>query len=345
MKAGPTFDERGTEQARATTMQFPERPGWLQDVNSMLVSATVHLTLLIVLGLLTVASSGSMHGDKLIMSLGGGDEGGSSDAPIADGSAISAAGVTDVATESLAASVGPTSEVDISTPLTTEFAAPDVLSVSPTELAGGAGTALEPSLGGSGESLGGSAGSGKGRGGGKGDGSATKASTEFFGIGGYGQTFVYVVDCSDSMNDRGKFERARYELLKSIEQLSSEQRYYVIFYNSGAFPMDAEKPQLASKENIAKTMEWINLVEPTGGTNPLPALMMALDFQPDAIYFLSDGQFDPGTIQVLRNRNHQNLRLHIKQVPIHTIAFLDRFAEGLMRMIARNSGGEYKFVN
>ena len=49
------------------------------------------------------------------------------------------------------------------------------------------------------------------------------------------------------MNDRGKFERARYELLKSIEQLGSEQRYFVIFYNERAYPMDADKPLQASQ--------------------------------------------------------------------------------------------------
>jgi len=182
-------------------------------------------------------------------------------------------------------------------------------------------------------------------GGGKqGDGTSGKAATEFFGIGGYGQTFVYVVDCSDSMNDNGKFERARYELLHSIEQLNGDQRYFVIFYNAHAFPMDADKPLLATQDNLAKTTAWINQVEPIGGTNPLPALLYALSLRPDAIYFLSDGQFDPGVIREVRIRDRQNLRLHTRLVPIHTIAFYDRVAEGMMRMIARNSGGEYRFV-
>ncbi len=186
---------------------------------------------------------------------------------------------------------------------------------------------------------------GKSLGGGKqGEGTAGQSATEFFGIGGYGQTFVYVVDASDSMNDRGKFEKARYELLHSIEQLNGDQRYFVVFYNEGAYPMDANEPLLATQNNLAKTTQWINEVEPTGGTNPLPALLFALSLRPDAIYFLSDGQFDPATVQELRFRNRQNLRLHIRQIPVHSIAFFDRIAEGLMRAIARNSGGEYRFV-
>ena len=71
---------------------------------------------------------------------------------------------------------------------------------------------------------------------GDGGGVAGEAAAEFFGIGGYGQSFVYVVDCSDSMNEGGKFERAIYELLQSIEQLSGDQRYFVIFYNDDAYP-------------------------------------------------------------------------------------------------------------
>jgi len=49
-------------------------------------------------------------------------------------------------------------------------------------------------------------------------------------------------------------------------------------------------------------------------------------------------------IMEMKVRNRQNLRLHIRTIPIHTVAFFDRMAEGLMRMIARNSGGEYRYV-
>ena len=74
---------------------------------------------------------------------------------------------------------------------------------------------------------------------------------------------MYVVDASDSMNDRGKFERARTSCCKSIEQLDSEQRYFVIFYNDEAYPMDADEPLQATHENISKTTKWINRSQPT----------------------------------------------------------------------------------
>lgn len=343
--------ERGTKTAKATAMQFPERHGWLQDANSMLVSATCHLTILIILGMITVATTGTGQGDSIIMSLGGsgGDSGAPGDGPLADGAAIvdsSASGTTPDAND-LAAALGPANNFENAVPLTTDFAPPDFMPLEVPTAGGAGGVSLDGALEGVGGTAnqvkGGVGGKGLGGGGGK-DGVSTRASTDFFGIGGYGKSFVYVVDASDSMNDRGKFERARYELLKSIEQLGSEQKYYVIFYNERAYPMDADAPIKGSQENVTKTTGWVNQVQPTGGTNPLPALLLALSLKPDAIYFLSDGQFDPGTIQVLRTENRQNFRKDIRMIPIHTIAFYDRIAEGMMKMIARNSGGEYRYV-
>jgi len=307
------------KQATAANVQVHERPSWLQDANSMLVSAFCHLAVFIALGLLTVASSDGWRGVKLLVNLGDGGP----EAPIVDGSSLEDSVHLEVSDDPTTA-LGPTSDLEISAPVTTALAELSALAENAAPLSGLNGQSL---------------------GGGKqGEGTSGQAATEFFGIGGYGQTFVYVVDASDSMNDRGKFEKARYELLHSIEQLNGDQRYFVVFYNRDAYPMDADEPLLATQDNLAKTTQWINAVEPTGGTNPLPALLFALTLRPDAIYFLSDGQFDPATIQALRFRNRQNPRLHIRQIPVHTIAFFDRIAEGLMRAIARNSGGEYRFV-
>jgi hypothetical protein len=108
--------------------------------------------------------------------------------------------------------------------------------------------------------------------------------------------------------------------------------------------MEGNEPVLATEKQVAHTARWINYAEADGGTNPLPALLMALSLRPDAIYFLSDGQFDPMTITQLRFRNRNSRRFNLRQIPIHTIAFFDRMTEPLMRTIARDSGGEYRFV-
>ncbi len=69
------------KQATAANVQVRDRPGWLQDANSMLVSAFCHLAAFIALGLLTVASSDGWRGVKLLVNLGDGGP----EAPIVDG--------------------------------------------------------------------------------------------------------------------------------------------------------------------------------------------------------------------------------------------------------------------
>ena len=282
----------------------------------MLVSAFCHLTAFIALGLLTIASQDDWGGVKLSVHVGEGDS------PTLDDSLLEDSMELQVFADP-AAAIGSDQLLDDLAVPTTDFAELEALaeSASPASFDGLA-------LGGKGEA----------------DGSTGQAATEFFGIGGYGQTFVYVVDASDSMNERGKFDRARYELLQSIEQLASDQRYFIVFYNDGAYPMDADEPVLATEDELARTVRWVEYTEANGGTNPLPALLFALSLRPDAIYFLSDGQFDPYTIQAIRASNRANKRFSRREIPIHSISFIDRMTIGLMKSIARNSGGEHRFV-
>lgn len=165
----------------------------------------------------------------------------------------------------------------------------------------------------------------------------------FFGISGQGKTFVYVLDCSDSMNNEDRFRRAVEELIYSIERLAPEQRFYVVLYNDVAIPMDADDPVPALPREFEQLRHWLARAEPTGGTNPMPALDYALSMEPDAIYFLSDGEFEPIIIAAVREKNRKS-RLHPRQIPIHTIAFASQAGENQMKILARTSGGKYRFV-
>jgi hypothetical protein len=284
----------------------------------MLISALCNLSVMVVMGLMTAAASKEWGGVKLMV-----DSGGPGDMASFDNSPLEESVKLDASTDS-AAALGPIGMFDDASVPASDLAPLKGLSEKSGKLAGFEGLAL-----------GGSS---------AGDGAAGLAATEFFGIGGYGQTFVYVVDASDSMNENGKFDQARYELLHSIEQLASDQRYFVIFFNDAAFPMDAPEPVMATEDERAKTAEWVHAMPAQNGTNPLPALLYALSLRPDAIFFLSDGQFDPRTIAILRVRNRPTKRVGHRQIPIHTIAFVDHSTVGLMRSIARDSNGDHRFV-
>ena len=258
-----------------------DRPSVWKDVNSFLFSAVCHLMVLILLGILTVAANRHFSGINLLAQVSPG-----LDCPTGEQLEPQSAVQFEVTPEESSAA-GPVQMMEFS-------------AVASSELAN-----LDPVM-----NLANFASGLDGRGvGNVGDGSAAAGyATEFFGIGGAGQSFVYVVDCSNSMREEGKFYRAKYELIRSIEHLSPEQSYFVIFYNDGTYPMDADAPVPVTPEEVDRMRRWVSYIEPGGGTNPLPALLMALRLKPDAIFFLSDGLFDPGTIQAVRHCQPRALR-------------------------------------
>ena len=295
------------------------RSDWLRDCNSFLLSAICHLVALVLLALLTMSADKGLSDLLLLAQMSDG-----LDAPLGGGEALDdSLGEFQVEPVDAAAAAGPVTIFETSSALVASTAAFE----SPLNALATGG--LE------GQSIGDGSGSSLAGGGGDGSGGA-----EFFGIGGKGGSFVYVVDMSGSMNESGKHERARYELMRSIEHLTEDQRYYIIFYNDGWYPMAADKPVEATAKQVDRTRRWVNRVWPGGGTYPLQALLHALSLEPDAVYFLSDGRFDPAVIEALRIQNPPSSG----QIPIHTIAFVNQETIGIMRMIAHNSGGKFRFV-
>src|SRR5579872_5861189 len=160
-------------------------------------------------------------------------------------------------------------------------------------------------------------GSGGGVGGGRGSGIGLGAG--FFGSKGAGKTFVYVVDMSGSMYGH-RFDRAKAELVRSINKLTAEQKFYVYFFNDKTFALFDPKPAkgllAASPDNKQRASKWIRMRTPASTTNPNFALQQALEMKPDVIFLLTDGELDePEAVrQMICNYNKSN-------VVIHTIAF------------------------
>jgi hypothetical protein len=156
----------------------------------------------------------------------------------------------------------------------------------------------------------------------------------FFGLKAEGQLFIYVVDCSGSMGDAGRLDRAKGELRRSVAALQFPQRFKVIFYNDQALPMPGALPKPAdvgSKDQLAR---WLNLVEADGETDPRSALSLAVAMRPDAVFLLSDGAFPDGTVEAVE-------RLNPHKVPIHCIDLGGGAAGDGLRRIAGQSGGRY----
>ncbi len=171
---------------------------------------------------------------------------------------------------------------------------------------------------------------------GKNAGAASDGSS-FFGLPTGGNKVVFVVDVSGSMHGR-RIRRAQTELRHTLESLKPSQQFYIVFFSDGATAMPAAGLLAATRDNVAAAWQWVKQAQCGGGTNPLPAVLMALELRPDAIYLLTDGKFPP---QVLWAATEAPPGM---RTPIYTIGFATKKAEKLLQAIASETGGDYRFV-
>jgi len=180
--------------------------------------------------------------------------------------------------------------------------------------------------------------------------------TSFFGTVARGNSFVYILDVSPSMNARRgqRLERAVLELLQSLDQLSEKQRFYVIVFGWGTRRMfDSEQlypsPIPAALENKRRLRNWLAQVQTISGTDPRKALEIGLALNPSAIFFLSDGEFNKPDRNKFFSDDTAEVEDVVKReeptaVPIHTVAFEDRVCEARMNGIATMTNGQHRFV-
>ncbi len=184
----------------------------------------------------------------------------------------------------------------------------------------------------------------------------TLSKVQFAGLDGGGNHFVYLVDSSNSMK---KFNDARSELLRSIDSLKPEQRFYVVFYDESPKYMRVANPSqdepasvYATPENKQRFRRWAMAVQQARGQSPPEVLKFAFKLRPDVIFLLSDGEFTAQTETVIRENNFQE-NLFGESGPIsiiHTIRYPGvsttegRQAETQMQRIAAENGGQYRNV-
>ncbi len=166
-------------------------------------------------------------------------------------------------------------------------------------------------------------------------------SAEFFGIRTPGRRFVYVIDRSGSMaSGDQRFLKANKELLTSVLRLRSRQQFFVCYFNTASTPMPGGALAKADRNGKQKLANWMHSVFPLGGTDPSSSLQIAVRMKPDAVFLLTDGQFGPPALQLLRQINPPGKG----QVSVNTIAFVTRAGEQLLKQIAQENRGDYRFV-
>ena len=321
--AGETTENQDSE-AAAPLFSLRSSPSWL-------VSLSVHLVLLILLALFTVVSQ-----PKLVATIF--TSGFETDVPLETVQELTLDPIEDVETVS--------QDVGSGEALTTE-----VMEIGGGEAAAVAIGASDLQLDSVSEVGGLFTGDGPAM---KDSGMTALKGAEFFGVKASGKKFVFVVDSSNSMKN-GKFDAAKEELEYAIRRLSSEQLFYVVFFDQDAekmlLPPDDEPPTNvvpATGKTINMFVKWMGTVKNEAKTNPYEAVKFALELKPDAIYILSDGKFTHGgrTVRFLKEENVLDDPINGRRprAIIHTIAFWQRDGEEAMKDIAETHKGTYRFV-
>jgi len=169
---------------------------------------------------------------------------------------------------------------------------------------------------------------------------------QFFGISARGSSFVFVIDCSGSMGGP-RWNAARNELIRSMRNLKPDQQFCILLYSSFAtsFEGNVNKAQYvaATPENLDLMTRWLNIQVPAGGTLPLPAVKVALELQPDAIFLLSDGELQDDTRGFLFKINVQS-KAEEEIVPIHTVSAGMSMGAQLLEVISTENRGIFQQV-
>ncbi len=231
--------------------------------------------------------------------------------------------------------VGEGPPMDVGAMLSDLVGAPNASSPSAEGL-GGVGNAIGP-------------GSGTGQRGGKRGGKLTEVN--FYDLTGVGNSFVYVIDRSDSMNewDRTPFRAAKREVSKSLNGLTADHRFQVIFYNNEPFtyqPKSAHTRGLVRAQDAERkqALEYVENARAFGGTEHIQALQLGISMGPDVIFFLTDAE-EP---RISLNDLNRLVEKCAGSTTIHSIEFGNgpNPAPGRwIQALAEMTGGKYRYID
>jgi Mg-chelatase subunit ChlD len=179
-------------------------------------------------------------------------------------------------------------------------------------------------------------------------GSAGKAT--LLGIEGKGSKFVYVFDRSGSMGvpQNKPLNRAKAELLRSIDALTDLQQFYIIYYNQDQkmFQIDPTGRRIiwANETNKKAAHQWVDNIAAGGATRHADALKLALRLHPDVIFMLTDGD-PPDDITADELKQLDRLDGGATVINVIQISPPDAEHDNLLVQLAKHSGGEHVYVD
>jgi hypothetical protein len=173
-----------------------------------------------------------------------------------------------------------------------------------------------------------------------------QARVRVFGAEGVGSSFVYLFDRSASM-EGGPLAAAKQELLYSLQSLDATHQFHILFFNEKVSIWDLTGGQgrvaYADERNKELAARFVRGIMANGGTNRRDALLKALDFGPDVLFFLTDADHGMSVHEIDRVTERNGGRTAITCIEFgrgpnqHQVNFLVD--------LARRNGGEYVYVD
>jgi len=163
--------------------------------------------------------------------------------------------------------------------------------------------------------------------------------TAFYGIDpGKAAKIIYVIDRSGSMTN--SIDYVKYELKRCISELDYNTEFLVLFLSSG-WPTEMPTRRLvpATDRNKAIAFEYIDSIIALGITDPSKALERAFAAEPEVIYLLTDREWDKQIVGLIKRLNPEG------KTKVHTIGFIYKTGEPILKEMAAENGGTYRFIS
>ncbi len=175
-------------------------------------------------------------------------------------------------------------------------------------------------------------------------------SSRYYGLSIYAEKMVFIIDTSSSMRQGGRLVAAKRELLQAIDGLSEEAQFSVLAFNGDVY---AWHKQLMPANSAMKQAagQWISALEMANTTASYDALDAAMQFDTEAIYFLTDGVpqggvvNDPADIVTLITRANATRRLSIYTIGIGVAGPQGSAFDNFLTALARHNRGVYRRVD
>jgi uncharacterized protein with von Willebrand factor type A (vWA) domain len=167
-------------------------------------------------------------------------------------------------------------------------------------------------------------------------------------LGSHGNAHKVVFLCDASGSMLSVFGQLKQQLRTSVSDLKLEegQSFNVIFFSDdNAFPLFKDGLQIATDANKKLAMDFIDSAVATGGTQPLPAIKMAMSQHPELIYLLTDGfdqTADFGAVTHAFKDGNTDGKTHINCIFLQ--ADEDPKLEAVLKEIAGDSNGTFKKI-